>query len=156
MNAWNIPKQMPQFRGVLQQINAKYLMQNFTSELGCCPYRGREDRGESGMSTECHRRLSQEWPCTRPQSEIGGDDWKRCGGNPWIEKWRLSGGVGTRSQRWQQTNHNGVPWSALCRYLWMVSGFSPEVTTGISNLWHIVQLFLHWVMFGSGKWSHMD
>ena len=88
-------------------------MRSSTSELGCCPSRYRqlkEDGGGLGMSTECHRHPFQEYPCAGRQPEIeGGDDQKRHGGDPRSEKWMFSGGVGARSQSWQQTDHYGIP-----------------------------------------------
>ena len=41
-----------------------------------------------------------------PEQDIGGgDELKSRGGDPWREKWRLSGGVGARSQSWQRAEH---------------------------------------------------
>ena len=51
-------------------------------------------------------RVAMRWTPTENRRK---DDQNRRGWGPWSEKWRLSGGVGARSQSWQRTEHDGVP-----------------------------------------------
>ena len=51
-------------------------------------------------------RVAMRW---NPPETEGGDDQKRRGEGLWSERWRLSDGVGARSQSWLRTEQDGVP-----------------------------------------------